>query len=106
MPRLSAQEQIALSEFAQGVRQRFGQRVAEIRLFGSRARGEGRGDSDLDVFVQLEGLTREDRRFVQDLAFDIGLSRGLLLSPLLADAMGWRADLPLGQAIEREGVRL
>jgi uncharacterized protein len=106
MPRLSAQEQIALSELAQGVRQRFGQRVTEIRLFGSRARGEGRGDSDLDVFVQLLGLTREDRRVVQDLAFDVGLSHGLVLSPLLADTTEWRADLPLGQAIEREGVRL
>ena len=106
MPRLSPQEELALGELADGVRRHFGSRVADITLFGSRARGEGRDDSDLDVLVRLVALTREDRRIVQDLAFDVGLARGLVISPLLADPHTWRADLPLGQAIEREGVRL
>jgi len=106
MARLSSQEQMALRDFAAEVRQRFGQRLAELTLFGSRARGEGRSDSDLDVFVRLLDLQREDRRSVQDLAFDIGFLRGLVISPLLADDKTWRLDLPLGQAIAREGIPL
>jgi len=106
MARLSSQEQMALHDFVQGVRERFGQRLTEVTLFGSRARGEGRSDSDLDVFVRVENLNRDDRRKVQDLAFDVGLARGLIISPLLADASTWRIDLPLGQEIAREGVPL
>lgn len=106
MAKLSPQEQLALDDLARKVRGHFGGRLAELRLFGSRARGEGRGDSDLDVFVSVDGLTREERRYVQDLGFDVGLAWGLVVSPLLADANTWRLDLPLGQAIEGEGVPL
>jgi predicted nucleotidyltransferase len=106
MARLSSQEQIALRDFVDEVRRRFGQRLTEVTLFGSRARGEGRSDSDLDVFVRLQNLSRDDRRSVQDLAFDVGFARGLIISPVLADATTWRVDLPLGQAIAREGVPL
>jgi predicted nucleotidyltransferase len=96
MGMLSAQEQAALGQFARALRARFGERLQQLCVFGSRARGEGRGDSDPDVFVRFLELSRTD----------VGLATGLVLSPLLADAAAWRFDLPLGQAIEREGLAL
>jgi predicted nucleotidyltransferase len=106
MARLSPQERLTLSELAEQVRQLFGDRLVQLSLFGSRARGEGRDDSDLDVLVKVSELTREDRRAIQDLAFDLGLRRGLVISPLLADADAWEAASPLGRTIAREGVPL
>jgi predicted nucleotidyltransferase len=106
MAHLSPLEQVALRELAGRVRQQFGERLVAVTLFGSRARGEGRDDSDLDVLVRLRDATREDRRALQDLAFDLGLAQGLVISPLLADAASWRHDSFLACAIAREGVAL
>jgi predicted nucleotidyltransferase len=106
MARLSPQEQLTLRELRERVGQQFGPRLVELRLFGSRARGEGRDDSDLDVLICLRELSREDRRIVQDLAFDLELEQGLVISPLLADAAQWPTDSFLSQAIAREGLPL
>lgn len=106
MARLSPQEQVTLRELAGRLRLQFGERLVAITLFGSRARGEGRDDSDLDVLVRLHDATREDRRVLQDLAFGLGLDRGLVISPLLADSAAWQSDSFLARAIAREGVAL
>jgi predicted nucleotidyltransferase len=104
--RLSPQEARLLDAFASGVRARLGSRLREITLFGSRARGEARSDSDLDVLVAVADLERDERLFVIDLSADSGLEYGLVLSPLVVDAVGFRWDLPLGQDIRREGRAL
>lgn len=104
--RLSALETSALQAFASALRARFGCRLRALTLFGSRARGAGRDDSDLDVLVLIEAMTRTDRRAVQDLSADLGLAYRLVFSPLVADATAWRRDLPLGRSIEEEGVAL
>jgi uncharacterized protein len=106
MARLSPQEQVTLRELAGRVRQQFGERLVAVTLFGSRARGEGRDDSDLDVLVRVRAACREDRRALHDLAFDLGLAQGLVISPLLADAATWQTDSFLARAIAREGVAL
>ena len=51
-------------------------------------------------------MTREERREILDLAFDVGLASGLALSPLAQDSRQWRRDLPLALDIEREGAPL
>lgn len=106
MVTLSPQEQRTLRDLGDEVRERFGDRLVALFLFGSRARGEGRGDSDIDVLVKVRELTRDERRAVQDLAFDLGLRDGLVLSPLVVDEAQWRADSTLAQAIAREGILL
>jgi uncharacterized protein len=105
-PHLSLHEQAVLAAFAASLRERFGARLCDSRLFGSRARGEGRDDSDLDVFVSIAGLTRKERGEVIDLAADLGVQSGLVLSPLVVDPVAWRDDLPLARAIALEGVAL
>jgi hypothetical protein len=60
-----------LDAFVRGVRDRFGQRVAEIRLFGSYARGEARDDSGVDCLVLLDRVGGEDDRAITDLAADL-----------------------------------
>lgn len=106
MAKLSAQEQIALGELASRIRRGLGPRVIAISLFGSRARGEGREDSDLDVLVLVRELSRVDRRVVQDLAFEVGLEHGLCISPLVAEQRTWRVDSQLGRDIQRDEVSL
>jgi predicted nucleotidyltransferase len=54
------------------VRARFGTRLRQVVLFGSRARGSGRADSYLDVLVLVDGLTRAERREVLDEGARVG----------------------------------
>jgi hypothetical protein len=91
--RLSAQERGLLDAFALELRERFGPRLRALTLFGSRARGAGRGDSDLDVLVLVDGLTRTERRDILDWGADAIVHWGLVLSPLVTDSANWQGEL-------------
>lgn len=84
--------------------------MTELTLFGSRAKGVGRDDSDLDVFVGIRDVSRSERGEVLDLAADLGVDYGLVLSPLVLavdDAGNVREDARrLHDDIVREGVAL
>lgn len=59
-PALSAVEiagDRVLRVLCKALRERYGPRIERIVLFGSRARGDAREDSDYDVAVFLHGLT-------------------------------------------------
>jgi|YNPNPStandDraft_1061719.scaffolds.fasta_scaffold01634_5 hypothetical protein len=48
---LSEGERRALAAFLAGLQEQYAQHVAEVILFGSRARGEGGEESDVDLLV-------------------------------------------------------
>jgi predicted nucleotidyltransferase len=75
--RLAPLEQIAALEFARCVRERLAHRVLDIRVFGSRTRGEARPDSDLDIIVLLDEASLRDRNQISDLGSDLLLSMDL-----------------------------
>jgi predicted nucleotidyltransferase len=90
VPVLSPAERSLLVELKRALVDRYGDRLIGLSLFGSRARGEGRGDSDVDVLVDIRDVTMGERGDVLDLADDLGVEYGLVLSPL----------------VRREGVRI
>ena len=59
LAQLTPLENALVADFAGRVRAAAGARLARISVFGSRARGDSRADSDLDVAVFLDG--NEDR---------------------------------------------
>lgn len=88
--------------------------LAGAILFGSRARGAHRQDSDADVAVILRG---EHARFLPtklamaDVAFDVLLDTGINISPLPIWLDEWEhpetySNPDLLANIAREGVRL
>lgn len=79
--------------------------MVRIVLFGSRARGEGRDDSDLDLLLEVADAARADRGALVDLACDVGLEHHLVLSPLVV-ATGALLATPLGDRIAADGVTL
>jgi predicted nucleotidyltransferase len=100
----------ALARFAHVVRERFGEAVVDIRLFGSHARSNAHEDSDVDIAVVLEEAGWETRRDIIDLAADLGLAHDLMLSPTVFDRETYERwcvqDRPLTRDIEHEGIRL
>jgi uncharacterized protein len=59
-----------LARFRALLEARFGERLREVVLYGSYARGEAHPDSDVDVLVVVDGLTESERGEVFDLVYD------------------------------------
>ena len=67
--------------FAGTARTHFGNRLRDIRLFGSAARGDWQEGSDVDVLVLLDTVKPQDRRWIAEHATQIGiLGSGVLIS--------------------------
>ena len=57
--------------------------LLDVRIFGSCARGDAAEDSDIDVFVETNTLSREIKRTVRHIAWEVGLERGVVISTLV-----------------------
>ncbi len=73
-----------LQELKARLRERFGDRVVELYLFGSRARGDHEPDSDADVAVIFRGRIEEPfelkRQMIED-TYDLLLEHDLYIQP-------------------------
>ena len=98
----------ALAEYAARLRVVFGDRLVEVRLFGSFARGEANEDSDVDVLVLVQGLTDLEIGLAAGEVAPVIARTGLPLAPLpLASeklAQMRRERRGLAQALDREGI--
>ena len=79
---LSAEIGSAVAAFRAALEARFGARLREVRLFGSRARGDHRPDSDIDLLVLVDDLTWREAIEAIHLGTEVELRTGVLLSPL------------------------
>ncbi len=92
--------------------ERFGQRLCDMRIFGSYARGDADDDSDLDVAVVILHLTEAERTVAIDLAYQAWRvdTSGPVVSPLVwsgAEWMDrWSAERRIAIDIAAEGVRV
>ena len=78
---LSTKEKSALKHFKAGLKQTLGAQLIELKLFGSKARGDNRPDSDLDVLVIVATDDWHICDTVYDIATDILLQTDLCISP-------------------------
>ncbi len=83
----------------------YGARLDRVVLYGSRARGQARNDSDYDVAVFLRDLNdrRQERNRLADLATDILYSEGRLVHVLPFPAGSYDDRTPLMHEIRKDG---
>ena len=78
----------AVAQFATRVRRELGDTLADLRLFGSEARGDASPDSDIDVLLIVRPddarIAVQDRAI--DIAFDVNLEHGVYISPTVVAA--------------------
>lgn len=103
----------ALARFERAVVSAYGERLKDFVVFGSRARGEARRESDVDVAVVLEGPIRSrfaERMLLADLAYDAIVATGVHVQPWPITADHWRdpeghSNPALVRAMRRDGKR-
>ncbi len=69
----------ALEELVLRLKERFGERIESIVLYGSYARGENRGESDIDILI-IGDLKLDE---VVDVVYPIILKYGVYISPIV-----------------------
>jgi uncharacterized protein len=113
-PPTEAEVERALARFLEAAQRHYGDRLKGLYLFGSRARGDFRPDSDADVAVVLEDgdwTPWVERWALHRLAYEPSLNSGLFIQPWVFSASQWddnNAQEPanLLRSVKRDAVRL
>ena len=98
LSRLGDAERRWVEEFRDRSRATLGARLRDLRLFGSKFRGEPHDESDIDILVLVDGLDTGTRRRIVDLAYSISP----WLSPLVEDFDAYHAPNSRATGIYRE----
>ena len=107
---LTLSERQALERFKAALQSLLGNDLLAVRLFGSRARGAGTEESDIDVLVIVRKLDRDvSRRIAEeslevDLAYDTNVSATVMSTEEYETHQRWRTLFY--RNVERESVPL
>jgi predicted nucleotidyltransferase len=105
-------QMVTLDPILQELRSRlegiYGERLARVVLFGSRARGEEHPDSDYDVAVFLREMKDrwEEIRRMNPIITDLMFDRGALVQALPYDEKSFEQRTSLMRDIREEGIEL
>ena len=85
-------------------------RVVDFRVFGSRSRGDQDLYSDMDIFIEVESLTPEQKDRIYDVTWNVGYNHAIVVSPIICtrfeiEQSPLRAS-PLLKNIFSQGVRV
>ena len=82
--------------------------ILDLRVFGSRAAGAPREDSDLDVFIKLKDLDRPLREKIHYLAWEVGFEHDRVISTFVVTEEQLQTEAvgasPLMTKIFEEGI--
>ena len=101
---------VIVYQFSQDVKRILGDKLTKIIVYGSYARGDDRENSDVDIMI-LTKLSEEEIRAIKndiyDLAFEVEMSTGIELSPIIKNEEQyeyWVDTLPFYRNVRDEGV--
>ena len=110
---LMPNERAALAALVDRLRQRYGDDLLRVVLYGSKARGDFDDESDLDVLIVVripDADYWQHRREIVNLTADLMLEYSPVISPLINDEATYAQlrqwDTLLNRNIEQDGVEL
>jgi len=110
MGHLNEREQKVIQSFVKELREKLGDEIIFIRLFGSKVRGDFKKNSDIDIFILVKKKTPAIVDIVGDIAADYIYGYEIPLSTVLYDLFEYNKNKELGsfffENVEREGIAL
>jgi predicted nucleotidyltransferase len=105
---LTANERAALEQLKAILTRDF--KLVELKLFGSKARGDAHRESDIDVLVVLEECDWKTEYAVYDICYDLSVDHDVVITPVVYSRADFVSPLrqatPFHEAVVREGVAL
>ena len=99
-----------IDDFTKQVKLLLGNRVKKIILYGSYARGDYKENSDIDIMILTDLSLKEIEEYrdrISDIAFDIELEKGKVISPVIKNINNYNTKVnivPFYMNIQKEGV--
>ncbi len=113
VPHLTPNERTGLATFVNRLYQCYKTHLLEVVLFGSKARRDFDEESDLDVLVVVHMSDNHYWEYwheIVDIAADVGLTYGLVISSIVKDARDYTEICAhqslLARNLERDGIAL
>jgi predicted nucleotidyltransferase len=108
---LSEKEIKALQELKKRLKDTFGKELKEIRIFGSKVRGDFDSESDIDIFLVFDRkVDWEFENKVFGLAYELDLEFGVLFNIVIFSSESLREHkykiLPFVKSVKKEGVKI
>jgi len=108
--RLNENEKLALRKFKMRIEEVLSDNLVEMKLFGSRARGDARKDSDIDVLVIISSGDWRMCDVVYGIATDILLETNVCISPKVINRKEYNhlynIGTPFIKHVVREGITI
>ena len=97
-----------LTRFRAAVAQMYGERAERVVLFGSRARGDAKPDSDYDIAVFIEGAGSfvEETTRLATASTEILFDTGAVISATPFPAGTWRERTGFMRELRKDGLDL
>jgi predicted nucleotidyltransferase len=105
---------MVLDDFIAGIKEIFGEKLKDVILFGSYARGDYNYESDVDIAILADISREEERNYTDDIValmskVDKKYGYAVLLAPIILSYSfftEWQETIPFYRTVKNEGVRL
>lgn len=107
---LSEDEQKAIKAFKYRLLDKYPKEIKDLRLFGSKARGDSHPESDIDLLIIVERRTEEIDDFIIELVCDVLNEFGVYLETVTYEKNSFESDLrmqyPFLLNVDRESIAI
>ena len=106
---LNSIEKKVIKAFVKELKEKLGNEIITIRIFGSKVGGDFEKDSDIDIFILVK-RKRDIRDKISDIAADYFFKFNVPLAPVVYSLLEYEKNKELGsfffEQVEKEGVAL